>query len=384
VFEANTGEGPGTNTGLSVTSPAAEEESHSNGARSLSAFQQRAGELATTNSAVVKSPVDLGTVSDYTDSPLHAHIKDHGFYIKVMMSSQATRLLQAQSIMKHLAESMAREISEDKYQLIRMSELVHEFVPCGQEGIELQPAIREKGQRILERQHRIFHAQQQSIDRLTAIQKCVQDTATLAFAAIVHPVPRLFIVLPVTATFSSLPDGSYRRPVLNFRLFFLCEHDLHSTADYPAPPLNVHLARHEGYELQDADKFFQIYTPYILSMIYILKNGISSPRISIPNLSHTMLTNGLDEVQDILNLSRNTIQSLMNETMSYIRSRGYDSSINRMSRSPLGVIDSADLRSVVKYLRGYKRKVGRAKGWISTTDVSFDVYRPAWLLTAID
>ncbi|KAF9969918.1 hypothetical protein BGZ65_011523, partial [Modicella reniformis] len=78
------------------------------------------------------------------------------------------------------------------------------------------------------------------------------------------------------------------------------------------------MARHEGYDLENAE-FFDNYSLYLLSIIYILKNGISAPGINIPSVSHLRLAEGVHEVQ--------------------------------------GVLDLANLRSVIRYLKDYDEQL---------------------------
>jgi hypothetical protein len=288
----------------------------------------------------------------YLESPLLAHINHCGTYIKDMMSSQGTGVSIVQSSMRHLVKSMTQEITEDWSQLLQMSEFIHELVPSEQEGKTTRSNKQDMEQYILEKQQQILQAQQRGINRLVTIQENVQDTAAMVFTALDRSLRRLFLVLPFEYS-----SGSYS----GFRLFFLCEYGHRSTTGDRLSLPNIHLARHEGYELQDPDGFFQDYTSYLMSIFHILKNGINSPGLNIPRLSHMTLAEGVVEVQDILNLSDNTIQSLMNETISYMHDQGYHNSMKRMDgRLVLDVIESTDPRLVLKHLKCYKRNVSRS------------------------
>ncbi|KAF9349841.1 hypothetical protein BGX34_001569, partial [Mortierella sp. NVP85] len=353
------GEGDsGTNTNPTTMSSVSDVTSHivetsqegpyshyNNGTESLPTLQHLVEELTITDGAA-RSHVHDTASGCYTDLPLLAHINHYGSYINDMMSSQETRMSRAQSSMKHLVESMNREISENRNQMRQMSELIDDLTTSKQEDEQIQSNKQENEQHMLGKQQQILQAQRRGINRLVAIQECVQDAADMVFTALEHPLHHLFVVFPF-----GYESGSH-----NFRLFFLCEHDQPSKTENRAPLSNIHLARHEGYELQDADEFFQDYAPYLMSIFHILKNGTTSPGFDIPRLSYMMLAKGVDEVQDILKLSDNTILSLMNETTSYMINKGYCNSMNRMnSRVALDAVKSADLCSVIKHLKGYKR-----------------------------
>lgn len=108
----------------------------------------------------------------------------------------------------------------------------------------------------------------------------------------------------------------------------------------------------------DAEAFFRDYTPYIVSTIYILKNGITTRGLNIPSMSHLTLAEGVDEVTTILDLDNNTIQSLMNEIMPFVHEQRYDTSIKMLNREDaLDVFESTDLRPIVGYLKDYDQQM---------------------------
>ncbi|KAF9356469.1 hypothetical protein BGX34_009923 [Mortierella sp. NVP85] len=345
-----------------------EEDPHfqeDNGFNSPSTHQQITG--VTNMECDVDENRDDGAanLASCTESSLLAHIHLYGSYIKGMMSNQESGISEIQNSIKTVVENMTQDISEDMYQLLQMDRYFRELAPS---GLEVQSTnYLKEVLRVIDQQW-ILQAQQRNINRLVTIQENVQDTAAMVFAELVDPVHHLFVVLPFEYS-----SGSYN----GFRLFFLCEHGQQSTTGNRASLPNIHLARHEGYELQDPGDFFKDYAPYLVSIFHILKNGIASPGFNIPSLSHTTLADGVVEVQDILNLSDNTIQSLMNETISYMHDQGYQDSMKRMnSRLALDVIESTDLHSILRYLKCYKKNVitsGKFK-WVCT-----DHYREKYL-----
>ncbi|KAK3825685.1 MAG: hypothetical protein J3Q66DRAFT_309130 [Benniella sp.] len=286
----------------------------------------------------------LEIVADAADTLL-AHIKRYEPYIESMMSRQETGMSGPHDSIEKLTESTSQGVSDDKKQVLQMKELVDGWASREQKDQEAQSNRQEMEQHMLEKQQQILQDQQRNIDRLAAIQERIQDTMALTLSARVQPFPRLFIVLPTQFSI-------WLNPV-KFSLFFLCEPSHSSTS--------IHLARHKGYEIRDVEKFFQIYTPYIMSMTYILKNGIASPGLNIPCLSHLTLAEDVSEVQDVLSLKNNTIPSLMNDTISYIRDmtpyiRGIASnaSVTRMnSQVALDVLESTVIDSATNYLVGF-------------------------------
>ncbi|KAF9991816.1 hypothetical protein BGZ65_000049, partial [Modicella reniformis] len=127
------------------------------------------------------------------------------------------------------------------------------------------------------------------------------------------------------------------------------------------------MARHEGYDLENANEFFDNYSLYLLSIIHILRNGINAPGINIPSGSHLRLAEGVHEVQGILDLRGNTLRSLLNKTISFIREQSSVYQMNRAnSEDTLSMIESSDLRSVIRYLKGYDEQ-GHAPGNLRQT-----------------
>lgn len=102
-------------------------------------------------------------------------------------------------------------------------------------------------------------------------------------------------------------------------------------------------------------EFFEKYTPYFTSMIYILKNGIVTPGFNVPSLSHLTLADGVNEVQDVLDLANNTIQSRLDDAIKHFSHHGYDTLMDRMDdKVALDILESTDLQSVLKHLEGPK------------------------------
>ncbi|KAF9359804.1 hypothetical protein BGX34_008125 [Mortierella sp. NVP85] len=283
-----------------------------------------------------------GAILEIVADTLLAHIKRYEPYIESMMSSQETGMSGFHDSIEELTESMSQGASDDKKQVLQMKELVDEWASAEQKDQEAQSNRQEMEQHMLEKQQRILQDQQRSIDRLVTIQERIQDTMALTFSVQVNPFPRFFIVLPIRLSRWSTLD--------EFRIFFLCEHCDPAKISSPT----IHLARHEGYKLADVDRFFEIYGLYVVLMTRILKNGITSPGLNIPCLSHLTLADGVKEVQGVLKLETNTIQSLMNDTISYIRNKGYDASMFRMSNeAALDLLESTVVMPDVEYLENF-------------------------------
>ncbi|KAK3824677.1 MAG: armadillo-type protein [Benniella sp.] len=340
VIEADSGQDPGADSVQTISFVASD-----------LALQ---GGLADDPEEVVASQLtaERTTITDsFAKSPLHAHTKHYGICFEDMMARQSSIVSEFQYIMNHLLESMRQDTSRDESHTLWMREFVHGSVLKEQEGGESQ-SNKQAEHDTVAKQEEFIHAQRKLIDRLTAMQERIQDASVLALEALKHPVPRLFIVLlyqPPNHLNPSLSSTSRQ-----LRLFFLCDCGQQLTTDGKAASSNIHLARHEGYELQGTEDFIKIYGLYLRSMFHVLKNGTTTSGFTIPSLSHMGIAEGVSEVQDILNLATNTIQSLMNETMAFIYSGDHDITNGEMDdKVALDVLESTDLRPIVGHLKDY-------------------------------
>ncbi|KAG0001393.1 hypothetical protein BGZ65_003534 [Modicella reniformis] len=142
-----------------------------------------------------------------------------------------------------------------------------------------------------EKQDLILHMQQQALERLTIIQSQVQALLTQTYELHEYPIPRLFIVLPKEPGFRNklIPAISE-----SYRLYFLCECGSHTMAENSNTPPEIHLAIHEGYDLDKPAEFFKNYGSYVLSLMYMVKYGITAVGHAVPPLASLRILDGLD------------------------------------------------------------------------------------------
>ncbi|KAF9348282.1 hypothetical protein BGX26_000284 [Mortierella sp. AD094] len=104
-------------------------------------------------------------------------------------------------------------------------------------------------------QQLLLQMQQKTLDQLASIHGRVQAVLKQNYELHEYPIPRLFIVLPRAKQFTD----KVKMPFSNrFRLFFLCECGKHSEIPGGNDNKNkIHLAKHEGYDLEQPSKFFE-------------------------------------------------------------------------------------------------------------------------------
>ncbi|KAG0323646.1 hypothetical protein BGZ99_002631, partial [Dissophora globulifera] len=165
--------------------------------------------------------------------------------------------------------------------------------------------------------------------------------------------PRLFIVLLARSNKGNTlgTDSSTK-----FRLYFLCECSTDTNSEDDDFSQGIHLVKHEGYDIRNSDEFFQKYGPYVLTMLQMVKYGFVATGVTVPALAHFKQIEGIDAIQQTLDISQATIGSLVDDSIAFIR----DQVANMADRTnvPTGsseldnqeVLEGADLQLLESYL----------------------------------
>ncbi|KAG0006001.1 hypothetical protein BGZ79_010649 [Entomortierella chlamydospora] len=210
--------------------------------------------------------------------------------------------------------------------------------------LQLQQQMEEKQQKLIQMQHL-------TLNRLALIQNHVQLMLTQTYELHEYPIPRLFIVLPIPG---QQRNELGRLQCNQFRLYFLCECGEH-TMTPRSNTHEVHLALHEGYDLEQPSVFFEKYASYVLTLMQMFKYGVTTSGLVVPALDKFRIGMELDSIQNVPGGTNDKIDVLVDETISFLeecRDIAADD-IDREGRSnseqPL-VLDSADLRQLESYL----------------------------------
>ncbi|KAF9177643.1 hypothetical protein BGZ51_008505 [Haplosporangium sp. Z 767] len=209
---------------------------------------------------------------------------------------------------------------------------------------------------ILEMQRRMQRMQEEALDRLLVIQSNVKAVLVQTYELFEYPIPRLFIVLPVE------PDLLDRlNPVTQkFRLYFLCECGEHTKVfndENTTIPHHIHLAKHEGYDLQRPKEFFQKYGRYMLTLLEMIKYGFTITSLAVPALVALSAPGAIDRFKVSLN---SISQSDVNKSIEYLQDltnndpSGQNSAKDVESDSFSGqdALEGADLRHLEAFIKG--------------------------------
>ncbi|KAG0306512.1 hypothetical protein BGZ98_002240 [Dissophora globulifera] len=249
-----------------------------------------------------------------------------------------------------LALQLKAEVKHDEVLALQLEakEKDDKILELQRETKALQLEAKEKDDKMLTLQEEMLLQQQQALDRLALIHK--QGTAILTQTYELHeyPIPRLFIVLPKNSSkldiFGHLND--------QFRLYFLCECGEHTKKfgdNNMNIPHNIHLAKHEGYDLRRPKEFFQKYGRYMLTLLETIKYGVMVTSTAVPTLAAIKAPGIIDIFKDPLTAIS---QSDINDSIEYLqRIENNDSNDPENSSTSLDALEGADLRHLEEFIK---------------------------------
>ncbi|ORZ27530.1 hypothetical protein BCR41DRAFT_367847 [Lobosporangium transversale] len=177
--------------------------------------------------------------------------------------------------------------------LLKSKEKDGEMLKIQDEMLKLRLEARKKGGE-METKKKDDEMQAQALNNLTMHQKHAHSILTQDFELHECPFPRLFIILPLNCT----KWDPVKLLGNKFRVHFLCEcGDYTAMANKPNPG-QIHIARHDGYEVRDCTGFFRKYGKYMLILLHWLKLGMALPDSLAPDPS--LIDAGIDYSIDYL------------------------------------------------------------------------------------
>ncbi|KAG0221033.1 hypothetical protein B0O80DRAFT_500992 [Mortierella sp. GBAus27b] len=200
----------------------------------------------------------------------------------------------------------------------------------GQEVLRLKAKTHTNSQLSETQREEAIRLQIQVMNQLSETQMLLARTCDLDR----DPVPRLFVILPMPR--SGQPDVSVTDPSL-FQLYFLCECGAHTMSGSSETPHEVHLAKHEGYLLDNPVKFLEKYGRYTLAMMNMVKYGVRAAGTVVPPLE--------------------SFSSVIDDTIVFLRGRYPDVKTSDGSSSQPSMIgmqetlESVDLRELKFYIK---------------------------------
>ncbi|KAF9361902.1 hypothetical protein BGX34_006840 [Mortierella sp. NVP85] len=283
---------------------------------------------------------------------------DRGFDQLVQQHKQShEELLAKLEQMEQLLEQKRQEMFElqrnleDKQELIlQLQESTKNELLNKQEEIHsLQQCAKDE---LLRKQEEMLDMQRQTLNRLAVILSHVKALLTQTYELHEYPIPRLFIVLPKTMEFRDRFTNTDQ-----YRLYFLCECGTHTMHEGSKVPHEVHLAKHEGYDLQKPKEFFEKYGTYVNAMLCMIKYGIIAGGVVVPPLANLKIPDLMELAGKHMDDLRRNIIPLVNDTISLLQELGRDNeSTGRLYTQNRGLnkleaLEGVDLRQLESYLK---------------------------------
>ncbi|KAK3817451.1 MAG: hypothetical protein J3Q66DRAFT_430885 [Benniella sp.] len=268
----------------------------------------------------------------------------YGIQAQSPTSSTHDSILQSikENRMDHLGRQLVTYMQELKEKVDENNKFAAMITNLVFENNELQTCLIKSQEAFNATQDEMKELQMQALDRLALIQNSVRALSTQNYELHEYPIPRLFIVLP--------QDDSNK-----LRLYFLCECGEHTRSTNSKIPHHIHLAKHEGYEIAHPKEFFLRYGSYILTILRMLKFGISVAGIAFPAVSLLVRDDTIDRATSGLKMLIGNIQSGMNDAIRFIEkvsmddANGIGGPLEQLGNS--NGLDGADLRQLEMFLK---------------------------------
>ncbi|KAF9989650.1 hypothetical protein BGZ75_005491 [Mortierella antarctica] len=254
--------------------------------------------------------------------------------LEAMMAKNSELLLAKQEEATRLQEALCAKQEE-------ASRLQVEMCAKQEEANRLQ-------EQVLHNQEEMKQMQRQVLGQLAVLQSRVQAVLTQTYELHEYPIPRLFVVLPQD------PSGwdSVNVFANKFRLYFLCECGEHTKSINSTTriPHHIHLAKHEGYEITRPSEFFQQYGTYVLTILKMLKYGVTVAGIVIPAFAQLISPEVLGQTIHGLKVLQDTMVPGVDQVIRWMDSDEDMEEITGQVESK-EALEGADLRMLDTFLK---------------------------------
>jgi len=247
-------------------------------------------------------------------------------------------------------QELKDNMNENNELASRILELVSENNKLASENNTLTTRVINLQEAFDARQEDMMELQIQALDRLGLLQNDIKALLTQTHELHEYPIPRLFIVLPEDSS-SWNPTNLFSN---KFRLYFLCECGEHTMSNNSKIPHHIHLAKHEGYEIARPNEFFRHYGSYVLTILRMLKFGMSVTGIVVPAVSLLVRDDAFSKATSSLKMLIGNIGSGMDQVIRCIEhvsaNEGLvDGNPGQMNNNE--ALEGADLRQLETFLR---------------------------------
>jgi hypothetical protein len=249
-----------------------------------------------------------------------------------------------------------------------MRQLQEKILDNQEEMKQLQEAINVKQEEVKQLQEQAIRNQeemkemhQRALGQLAVLQSRVQAILTQTYELHEYPIPRLFVVLPQDPSrWDAINPFSNK-----FRLYFLCECGEHtkSISNKTEIAHDIHFAKHEGYEIARPSEFFKQYGHYVLTILKMLKFGLSVAGVTVPAISLLVTLDIADQNAAGLQHLMDKIEPGMDNMINWMDSVSVsgDEAVDEFSElmGKKEALEGADLRNLAMFLKDRDEKTRR-------------------------
>ncbi|KAI8359016.1 hypothetical protein B0O80DRAFT_259986 [Mortierella sp. GBAus27b] len=241
----------------------------------------------------------------------HASVSTPELSVNEQLSMLQDEQTQIRSLLDR-CHSLARAIWNDKAE---KSDQLNNLYMRYLEGLKSSTAQLKELQKALEDTHTYDPGQ------LALLQRRIQTVLSQNHKIYENTAPRLFIVLP-----QDIQHWNSKAPFSNkFRLHFLCDCGEHTKPASSTTPHHIHFAKHEGYDISRLKEFFWRYGTHVLTIMKMLKFGISSAGVTVRPVSQ--LTS-----MDIVGRDAESLEGEMDQVIDCIEKIAMDNGVNHAAR----------------------------------------------------
>ncbi|KAF9298150.1 hypothetical protein BGZ88_007776 [Linnemannia elongata] len=289
--------------------------------------------------------------------------------VRYERSVQAGKVAQADAIM-HGMQAMHHDLHGGilalHSEVTKNKELQQRIFEMQTEADTLARRMEEMLKHSIEQQERSIEMQQEALNRLALIQNKVAAILTQTYELHEYPIPRLFIVLPKESTSKTetLGRGIKNLFANQFTLYFLCECGEH-TKPVDGRPTNpnlkheIHIARHEGYDIDRPTEFFEKYGSYILTLLQMLKYGVAIAGVLVPPLSQLNIVDTVEGTHGGISTVLRDLGPKVDCSIAYIEGLtgaqsqlvSSDSGSTSVGLGGVEALEGADLRHLESFLK---------------------------------
>ncbi|KAF9308043.1 hypothetical protein BGZ91_008001, partial [Linnemannia elongata] len=252
----------------------------------------------------------------------------------------------------HAVELLLTMTAKQDELIAKQEEMKQQLINAHKAMEAKQDELNTKQAELEAKQDEMKELQIQALGQLVVLQTRIKAVLTQTYELHEYPIPRLFVVLP-----QSPSRWDRAKPFSNkFRLYFLCECGEHTKSiNSKAKVHHIHIAKHDGYEIARPSEFFKQYGPYVLTILKMLKFGISVAGVAIPTISHLVRADVIDQAFTYLQKLKDNIEPGMNQVITLMDDvskdegatiEGFDEDMeNKMA------LEGADLRKLDTFLK---------------------------------